>query len=88
MLLDAIKALVPQRKEKDPVRENALKEIQKRVKPKRPRDNLSRSRALQAQNSVGQAVAGQLGGYEGEAAQRRRRSSPIAPLGGLGSLGV
>ena len=63
-------------------------DYKKYAKVRRPRDNFKKSRRNQRQSSIGQALAGIIGGEQGKKSKLRTQSSISGSLGGLSQLGV
>lgn len=63
-------------------------EIAKNAKPKRPRDNVKKSRRNQRQSSIGQALAGIIGGQVGPKQKQKTETGLMAALGGLSRIGL
>lgn len=63
-------------------------EIAKNAKPKRPRDKVIKSRRNQRQSSIGQALAGIIGGQVGPKQKAKTETGLMAALGGLSRLGL
>ena len=63
-------------------------EIAKNAQPKRPRDESKKSRRNQRQSSIGQALAGVIGGELGPKQKKKTESGLFSALGGLSRLGV
>lgn len=63
-------------------------ELARNAKPKRPRDNVIKSRRNQRQSSIGQALAGVIGGEMGPKQKAKTETGLMAALGGLSRIGL